>query len=57
MSAYKILVNKGLLNKSIFIVLLSGFLYADDADELDSICSISKIPIVNAVFDCRSANQ
>ena len=53
MSAYKILVNKGLLNKSIFIVLLSGFLYADDTDELDSICSISKIPIVNAVFDCR----
>ena len=53
MSTYKILVNKGLLNKSIFIVLLSGFLYADDVDDLDSICSISKIPIVNAVFDCR----
>ena len=53
MNAYKILVNKGLLNQSIFIIFLSGFLYSDNIDELDSICSISKIPIVNAVFDCR----
>ncbi|MDC1443873.1 hypothetical protein N8448_04395 [Gammaproteobacteria bacterium] len=53
MNAYKILVNKGLLNQSIFIIFLSGFLYSDDIDELDTICSISKIPIVNAVFDCR----
>ena len=54
MSTYKILANKEPLIKSIFIILLSGFLYADNIDKLDSICSISKIQIVNAIFDCRS---
>lgn len=34
LNAYKILVNKKLLNKSIFIILISGFLYADGVDDL-----------------------